>query len=122
MTKTFTGSVVCSNAAFGDPAHGQLKSCSYSSNILATSGTTGTSSTAPTNTTSTTPVATDAGWTTCAAEGGTCTFSGTRQVRFGVNGYYATKIVTGSVTCTIAVFGDPAYRMAKTCSYSNSTK
>jgi hypothetical protein len=114
VTKTFTGSVVCSNAAFGDPAHGLLKSCSYSSNIVATSGTTGTSSTAP--------VATDAGWTTCAAEGGTCTFSGTRQVRFGTEGYYATKIVTGSVACTVAVFGDPAYRTVKTCSYSNSTK
>jgi len=43
-------------------------------------------------------------------------------VRFGTEGYYATKIVTGSVACTVAVFGDPAYRTVKTCSYSNSTK
>jgi len=110
VTKTFTGSVVCSNTAFGDPAHGLLKTCSYSSNTVATSGTTAT----------TTPVSTDAGWTACAAEGGVCSFSGTRLVRFGANGFYATRTVTGSVACTNAVFGDPAYRIAKSCSYSNT--
>jgi hypothetical protein len=117
-TKTFTGSVVCSNTAFGDPAHGQLKSCSYSSNTVATSGTPGTPATAP----ATTPVTTDAGWTACAAEGGTCTFSGTRLVRYGANGAYATKLATGSITCSNAVFGDPAYRQVKSCSYATASK
>jgi hypothetical protein len=29
VTKVFTGPVFCSNAAFGDPAHGSLKTCSF---------------------------------------------------------------------------------------------
>jgi hypothetical protein len=106
VTKTFTGSVVCLNAGFGDPAYGQLKTCSYSSNTIATS--TGTA----------TAAATSDGWTTCAAEGGTCSFSGTHQVRYGANGYYATRTATGSISCSNAAFGgDPAYRQAKSCSY-----
>jgi hypothetical protein len=112
VTKTFTGPVVCSNTAFGDPAHGQLKTCSYSSNIVATSGTTGGTSGG------TTSGATTDGWTTCAAEGGVCAVSGTHQVRYGANGNYLTKTVSGPIACTNAVFGgDPAYRQVKTCSY-----
>jgi len=114
-TKIFTGSVVCSNIAFGDPAHGLLKTCSYSSNTVS-----------PTTTASTVtaaPAAADSGWTSCAAEGGTCSFTGTRQVRYGANGSYATRTVTGSISCTNAAFGgDPAYRQVKSCSYSNTTK
>jgi hypothetical protein len=53
----------------------------------------------------------------CAAEGGVCSISGTHQVRYGANGFYATKTVTGPVACTNAVFGDPAYKIAKSCSY-----
>jgi hypothetical protein len=110
VTKTFTGSVVCWNSAFGDPAKGQLKTCSYSSNTVATSGT---SSGTPTAT-----VSSDASWTTCAVEGGTCSVSGTHQVRYGASGYYSTRTVTGSIACTNAAFGgDPAYRQTKTCSY-----
>jgi len=105
VTKVFTGSVFCSNIYFGDPANGQIKTCSYFSNTVATSGS------------GTTPVSTDPGWTMCASEGGVCTVSGTRQVRYGANGIYATKTVTGSIACTNAVFGDPAYRVTKSCSY-----
>ena len=110
VTKTFTGSVVCSNTVFGDPAKGQLKTCSYSSNTVATSGTAGTTSTAP--------VTTDGSWTTCSSEGGVCSISGTHQVRYGANGFYLTKTVTGPIACTNAAFGgDPAYRQVKSCSY-----
>lgn len=56
-------------------------------------------------------------WTPCATEGGTCTFSGTRQVRYGNNGTYFTKSATGSIACTNAVFGDPLPTLAKSCSY-----
>ena len=56
-------------------------------------------------------------WTFCAPEGGTCVVSGTRQVRFGGNGLYASKTVTGSVACTNAVFGDPAPGVPKRCEY-----
>ena len=54
-------------------------------------------------------------WTFCAPEGGTCVVSGTRQVRFGGNGLFASKTVTGSVACTNAVFGDPAPGVPKRC-------
>ena len=112
MTKTFTGPVTCWPKAFGsDPAKGVLKTCSYSSSTIATSGSTTTTPTAPA------PAPSDTGWTACAVEGGVCSVTGTHQVRYGANGLYATKTVTGPVACTNAVFGDPAYRVVKSCSY-----
>jgi serine protease len=61
-------------------------------------------------------------WTTCASEGGTCSFSGTRDVRYGTATSYVIKTFTGSVACTNAVFGDPAHGYVKSCSYSSVTK
>ncbi|WP_322401421.1 hypothetical protein [Massilia luteola] len=60
-------------------------------------------------------------WTECAAEGKSCHFSGTREVRFGGKGLYTSKIVTTSTPCTTAAFGDPAHALAKTCSYASVT-
>jgi len=74
---------------------GQTKSCSFTVTVTAPSS----------------------NWTFCAAENQFCAFSGTKQVRYGANGFYATKTVTGSIACTNAVFGDPAYRVTKSCSY-----
>jgi hypothetical protein len=104
VTKTFTGSAPCKNAAFGDPAPNVPKYCSYSSTTVTT-------------VTTTSSAAADPGWTTCAAEGKVCSFSGTRQVRYGANGVYATKTATGSIACTNAVFGDPISNVVKSCSY-----
>lgn len=105
-TKVFTGSVQCTNAVFGDPKKATAKNCSYA----------GTAAPAPAPTPApSTPVT----WTQCAREGGTCSFTGTREVRYGAPGYYNTKVVTGSTACTNAVFGDPKKSTAKTCSYSS---
>jgi hypothetical protein len=104
VTKTFTGSASCSNGVFGDPTPGYAKTCAYD---------------ASTTTTSTTTTTTATTWTTCGGEGSTCSFSGTRQVRYGANGLYATKSFTGSAACNNATFGDPAYGLAKSCSYAN---
>jgi spore coat protein U-like protein len=60
-------------------------------------------------------------WTACAAEGKTCRFSGTREVRFGSKATYTSKIVTASTPCTTAVFGDPVQGLAKTCDYASVT-
>jgi hypothetical protein len=60
-------------------------------------------------------------WTECAAESKVCRFSGTREVRFGSEGVYTSKIVTASTPCTTAVFGDPARGLAKSCSYADVT-
>ena len=102
--KTLTGPVACSNSVFGDPTPGVAKACSYES----------TAASAPT--TPTTPTVT---WTACASEGGTCSVSGTREVRYGANGKFATKVVTGAVACSNAVFGDPANGVVKACRYSS---
>eukprot|EP01114_Cavostelium_apophysatum_P013157 TRINITY_DN3123_c0_g3_i1.p2 TRINITY_DN3123_c0_g3~~TRINITY_DN3123_c0_g3_i1.p2 ORF type:complete len:556 (-),score=90.65 TRINITY_DN3123_c0_g3_i1:1389-3056(-) len=108
VVKTLTGPVACTNAVFGDPAPGYGKSCSV-----------GATTTAPAPAPAPTPVPTTVTWTNCAGEDGTCSVPGTREVRYGYNGYYATKVVTGSVSCSNAVFGDPKPGYAKTCSYSS---
>jgi hypothetical protein len=54
-------------------------------------------------------------WTLCANEGQSCTFTGTKQVRYGANGIYTTRRVTGGVGCSNAEFGDPMYGVVKHC-------
>src|SRR4051794_38514008 len=46
-------------------------------------------------------------WTKCAEEWQTCSFAGTTQVRYGLNGTYATRTATSSIGCNNNVFGDP---------------
>jgi len=99
VSKTLAGPVACSNAVFGDPAPNVVKSCSVSS-----------ASAAPET------------WTSCAGEGDTCTFSGTRDVRYGAGTSFVTRTLTGSASCSNAVFGDPAPNVVKACSYSSVTK
>jgi len=108
VTKTFTGSASCSNAVFGDPAPGYGKSCSVSN---ASSG-----STTPM------PTPTPVTWTACAGEGGTCSFSGTRDVRYGSGTTFVTKTFTGAASCLNAVFGDPTPGYLKSCSVSSAAK
>ncbi len=60
-------------------------------------------------------------WIQCPEywQGATCRFVGTRKVRYGTtDGRYNEKVFTNSAVCTDAVFGDPAYGVPKTCSYS----
>ena len=54
-------------------------------------------------------------WTQCATENGTCSFTGTQQVRYGASTGYVYKTMTGPVQCTNGVFGDPAPGVGKTC-------
>jgi len=99
VSKTVAGPVACSNAVFGDPAPNVVKSCSVSSATAAPET-----------------------WTSCAGEDGTCSFSGTRDVRFGAGTSFVTRTFTGSAFCSNSVFGDPAYGVVKSCSYSSVTK
>ena len=59
------------------------------------------------------------GWTQCATENGTCSFSGIKTVRYGANNTFITKSgVTSSITCSNAAFGsDPTPGVAKSCQY-----
>ena len=105
--KSATGSISCSNDVFGDPIYGVVKACSYAD----TSTTTAPVVTAP--------VLTAPVWTRCSGEGGTCSFTGTHEVRYGANGVYASKSATGSISCSNDVFGDPIYGVVKSCEYLN---
>jgi hypothetical protein len=52
----------------------------------------------------------------CANENQTCSFSGTKNVRYGANGSYAYRTLTNGAACNNATFGDPAPGVAKKCS------
>jgi len=55
-------------------------------------------------------------WVQCAAEWGTCNFTGSRDVRYGADGYFVVKGLTGPVRCSNDVFGDPIKSRTKYCS------
>lgn len=60
-------------------------------------------------------------WIFCANQNGVCTVPGTRVVRFGANGLFKYKMITGSVTCVPANFGgDPIVGVAKQCHYTTA--
>ena len=51
----------------------------------------------------------------CASENKQCTFSGLKQVRYGVGTTFVTKTISGGTPCTNAVFGDPKFKVVKAC-------
>lgn len=62
-------------------------------------------------------------WFPFCSEYETCTFTGTRQVRYGATGgstcqYSTPRTMTNSTTCTNATFGDPCPGPVKKCEYS----
>jgi hypothetical protein len=73
---------------------------------------------APLTTAAVAPDTSTTNWTQCALEGGVCYFSGTRQVRYGLNGSFAYKSATDSIACDNATFGDPAFGIYKLCEYA----
>jgi hypothetical protein len=85
------GGVACNSTTFiGDPIPNTVKACQFSDEL----------------------------YTFCAAEGATCTFTGTKEVRFGANGQWQTLTATGSALCNAATFGpDPLPNVVKTCEY-----
>lgn len=54
-------------------------------------------------------------WTRCGGEGSWCTTSSLATVRFGTNGVYAQRTVSGKFGCFTTVFGDPIPGAAKGC-------
>ena len=89
---TASNGTACTNAVFGDPINGTAKTC-YLMGAPPTAST----------------------WTTCAAENGTCSFSGTHEVAFGANGQYFYGTFNGGTPCTNTVFGDPINGTSKSC-------
>jgi hypothetical protein len=76
------------------------------------------SATAPT---ATPTEAATASWTECASEGGSCSFSGTRTVKYGTAEQSVTLTLTDGATCNNAVFGDPAVGALKSCWVDGTT-
>lgn len=63
----------------------------------------------------------ESGWTACAGELGHCAFSGTRYVRYGVDGNYVTRLFGDGVACTNEAFGrDPHPGLAKACWFADA--
>lgn len=62
-----------------------------------------------------------AGYTWCANENGTCTFSGTASVAYGANGAFNYRTATNSIACDNATFGDPLVGVVKACYYQISS-
>ena len=100
-----TGSIGCNNLTFGDPVRGVAKTCFYEeiAEIVV----------APASPAPSLPT-----WVTCAGENGVCSFSGTRQVRYGANTSYAYRTATSSIACKNSIFGDPIFGVAKACAYA----
>lgn len=59
-------------------------------------------------------------WTQCAAEGSTCRVPYRTTVRFGADGRYNMKNVSGRIACTPDEFGDPIRGVRKTCEYDSN--
>jgi parallel beta-helix repeat protein len=64
-------------------------------------------------------------WNWCANENGTCSFSGTKIVRYGNYGAgssrWTTRVLTGGTSCSNAVFGDPYAGYGKLCQVFNAS-
>lgn len=57
----------------------------------------------------------------CANENEQCVFTGTKEVRFGANGFYLYKTATDGIACTRAAFGgDPIVETVKQCHYRDT--
>ncbi len=92
-TGVFTSTVTCNNTVFGDPAPGVRKQCETNPTLPASN------------------------WTFCAIENDICSFSGTKTVRYGANGVYATQTLSNGTACTNSVFGDPISGVLKQCEF-----
>lgn len=60
-------------------------------------------------------------WIRCASEGERCSFSGTKEVRYGANGTYINSVYSNGVSCETSTFGsDPVPFVKKGCDYFGS--
>ncbi len=111
VIRTIASSTNCSNSVFGDPVPGTLKSCWYAS-----------ATPAPEPEPEPVPEPTPApggSWVSCASENQTCSFSGTREVRYGTETQNVIRTITSSTQCSNSIFGDPVPGTVKRCWYSS---
>src|SRR5689334_7286347 len=58
-----------------------------------------------------------AGYTKCAKEGSTCTFSGTRSVAYGKSGTFVFATLTGPINCSASLFPPISVDTPRYCSF-----
>jgi hypothetical protein len=105
------GDLECSVQSFGqDPAYGYAKRCEVSQDWRRDPGYHGWRHAGSVSD----------GWRSCAPEGGSCQVPAGAQVRFGVDGRYATRSMSGTVRCDVRTFGDPAPGVYKVCEVSET--
>ncbi len=56
-------------------------------------------------------------WVFCANEYETCSYTGTKEVEYGVGTTFYSQTLPGPVECNNSVFGDPAVGQNKSCYY-----
>lgn len=114
-TRRAFGSVRCEVSAFGDPVRGVTKHCevhreaAFGGNGGNWGGGSGGSWGGG-----------NSKWRYCAGENQTCRVNGRAQVRFGDGRRFATRSVSGTVDCSVDVFGDPARGVIKHCEVQSS--
>lgn len=89
--RILSGPVSCSDSTFGDPNSGVKKNCYFEENVPITQS------------------------RFCANENQLCQFSGEALLSYGVKNNWNTRKVTGPVSCSDFVFGDPSLGDAKYC-------
>src|SRR6186713_2903221 len=57
------------------------------------------------------------GYTKCAKDGETCSFSGTRSVAYGKSGSFVYANLTGPITCSASLFPSTNVATPRYCSY-----
>ena len=72
-------------------------------------------------TTTSTATAVSPVWTECAQEDETCSFAGTRKVKYGVDTAAVVLDFTNAASCDNATFGDPAVGQWKKCWVDTTT-
>ena len=95
---SFSGSVECSNATFGDPLPNTVKHCELSDTELPPS---------------------PGIWARCAGENEQCAFSNTRTVAYGAKGTYTQRTATGGLACNNTALKDPIFGVLKSCYVSD---
>ena len=60
------------------------------------------------------------GYTKCAKDGETCSFSGTRSVAYGKSGEFVYATLTGPVNCSASLFPSTSVGTPRYCSYAGS--
>lgn len=55
------------------------------------------------------------GWRECAREGQMCQLDGRGVVRYGVDGQWSSRVLSGRILCGNDLFGDPAPQQPKRC-------